>query len=59
MFRIILPIIDLPILSDLLFFITDTESPSITTNVNPICFPMKTAWRHARVSIANEEATSP
>ncbi|TYG37782.1 hypothetical protein ES288_D13G169000v1, partial [Gossypium darwinii] len=29
------------------------QSPSITTDVNPICFPMNTAWRHTMASTAN------
>ncbi|KAB2049032.1 hypothetical protein ES319_A13G149800v1 [Gossypium barbadense] len=34
------------------------QSPSITTDVDPICFPMNTTWRHTMASAANEKATS-
>ncbi|KAG4166549.1 hypothetical protein ERO13_A13G139740v2, partial [Gossypium hirsutum] len=33
-------------------------SPSIITDLNPICFPTITTWRYASASAANREATS-
>lgn len=48
----------LSVLVDLHFLMAEAESPFIKIDVKPICFSINTAWRHARTSVANGEATS-